>query len=85
MTAFGHRTFLTTELQGNAAIITLDRAPVNAVSQQMYVEIRDLFAQWNEVFPEATVAILQGAGPHFCAGNDLQEFLTLTPKTPPVE
>lgn len=78
MTAFGQHNFLTTEMQGDIAIITLDRAPVNAVSQEMYVEIRDLFAQWNEVFPEATVAILQGAGPHFCAGNDLQEFLTLT-------
>jgi enoyl-CoA hydratase len=80
MTALHHSRFLATELRGDAAIVTLERPPVNAVSQEMYVEIRNLFAEWDQIYPEVSVVILRGAGSHFCAGNDLQEFLTLTPQ-----
>jgi hypothetical protein len=36
--------FLQTERDDAIAIVTLDRPPVNAVNQEMYAEIRDLFA-----------------------------------------
>jgi enoyl-CoA hydratase len=62
---------------GAAAVVTLDRPPVNAVSQAMYAQIRDLFGRFDEVLPGVKAVVLTGAGPHFCAGNDLDEFLTL--------
>ena len=62
---------------GAAAVVTLDRPPVNAVSQAMYAQIRDLFGRFDEVLPGVKAVVLTGAGRHFCAGNDLDEFLTL--------
>jgi enoyl-CoA hydratase len=62
---------------GAVAVVTLDRPPVNAVSQAMYAEIRDLFGRLDEVLPGVKAVVLTGAGRHFCAGNDLDEFLTL--------
>ena len=59
------------------AVVTLDRPPVNAVSQAMYGEIRDLFARFDELLPGVKAVVLTGTGKHFCAGNDLDEFLTL--------
>jgi enoyl-CoA hydratase len=69
-----------TDSRGDVIIVTLNRPPVNAVNQAMYMELRDLFAQWSDHFPNSSVAILRGEGRHFCAGNDLDEFLTLTPQ-----
>jgi enoyl-CoA hydratase len=72
--------FLNLEVRGAIAEVTLDRPPVNAVNQAMYVEIRELFSNILDIAPGARVAILGGAGRHFCAGNDLEEFLELTPE-----
>jgi len=68
---------LPVERAGATAVVTLDRPPVNAVSQAMYAQIRDLFGRFDEVLPGVKAVVLTGAGPHFCAGNDLDEFLTL--------
>ncbi|HEY2717668.1 MAG TPA: enoyl-CoA hydratase-related protein [Solirubrobacterales bacterium] len=65
------------------AKVTLDRPPVNAVNQAMYGEIRELFSRADELFPDARAVILAGEGRHFCAGNDLDEFATLTPSNSP--
>jgi enoyl-CoA hydratase len=64
-------------LNGDTVVITMNRPPVNAVNQAMYTEIRDLFGRFDEHLPGAKAVILTGAGKHFCAGNDLDEFLTL--------
>jgi enoyl-CoA hydratase len=69
--------------QDDIAVVTMHRPPVNAVNQQMYGEIRELFGRASEVIPEANVIVLRGEGRHFCAGNDLEEFLTLTPLNSP--
>jgi enoyl-CoA hydratase len=53
---------------------------VNAVSQPMYLEIQGVFDRLVEEAPDARAVILTGAGPHFCAGNDLHDFETLTPE-----
>ncbi len=60
----------------------LDRPPVNAVNQAMYRELRALFADLEELARPADLraVVLAGRGPHFCAGNDLAEFRTLTPE-----
>jgi enoyl-CoA hydratase len=44
----------------------------------MYEEIRDLFGRFDELLPGVKAMVLTGAGTHFCGGNDLDEFLTLT-------
>jgi enoyl-CoA hydratase len=69
--------YLAVELVDSVAVITLDRPPVNAVSQQMYEDIRILFGRFDELVPTAKAVVLRGAGKHFCAGNDLEEFMTL--------
>jgi enoyl-CoA hydratase len=58
----------------------MNRPPVNAVSQPMYAEIKDLFSRIEEYAPDARAVVLVGAGKHFCGGNDLEEFKTLTPE-----
>lgn len=72
-------TYLSVRMDGNVAVVTLCRPPVNAVNQAMYTEIREFFSRTDELMPDASVVILAGEGRHFCAGNDLDEFVTLTP------
>jgi enoyl-CoA hydratase len=62
---------------GATVVVSLNRPPVNAVNQAMYAQIRDLFGRFDEVLPGVKAVVLTGAGRHFCAGNDLDEFLTL--------
>lgn len=59
------------------AIVTLARAPVNAVDLVMYREIRDQFADIDQIGPGVRAVVLTGAGKHFCAGNDLDDFGTM--------
>jgi enoyl-CoA hydratase len=71
--------FLRRDLQDGVLTVTLDRPPVNAVTQEMYVEINELFTNVTTLEPEARVIVLTGSGRHFCGGNDLDEFRTLSP------
>ncbi|MFC9555761.1 enoyl-CoA hydratase-related protein [Rhodococcus sp. NPDC056960] len=62
------------------ATVWLTRPPVNAVSQDMYREICALFANPFQIDASVKVIVLAGEGRHFCAGNDLGEFATLSPE-----
>jgi enoyl-CoA hydratase len=75
--------YLGVELVDGIAVVSMHRPPVNAVNQEMYGELRELFSRANEFVPEASAVVLRGDGPHFCAGNDLGEFLTLSPQNSP--
>lgn len=75
--------YLDIEDGGAIAVVALDRPPVNAVNQDMYREIRDLFSHIDEVLPAVRVVILRGEGRHFSAGNDLKDFAVLTPSNSP--
>jgi enoyl-CoA hydratase len=70
--------FLGIERKGDVAVVSMRRAPVNAVSQAMYAEIREVFSRFDELVPDVAVVILRGEGKHFSAGNDLNEFMSLT-------
>ncbi len=59
------------------AIVTMARPPVNAVDLVMYREIHDLFADIDQIGPGVRAVVLTGAGKHFCAGNDLDDFATM--------
>jgi enoyl-CoA hydratase len=71
---------LRTEVGECVAVVWLARSPVNSVSQQMYREIQRLFSEPERYLPGAKAIVLAGEGKHFCAGNDLHEFGTLSPE-----
>ncbi len=62
------------------ATVTMKRPPANAVDRDMYIEIAKLFGDPDRVGEGVRAIVLNGAGPHFCAGNDLDEFATMTPE-----
>jgi enoyl-CoA hydratase len=79
----GHFEFLDVERRGSVAVVTMQRPPVNAVNQAMYREVRELFSRTDELLSGVAVVILRGEGKHFSAGNDLNEFLTLSRENSP--
>lgn len=58
----------------------MNRPPVNAVDQDMYREIERLFSNPDSLGNGLKAIVLAGEGPHFCGGNDLGEFATMTPE-----
>lgn len=67
------------EVQDDIGVVTMHRPPVNAVDQPMYLELQAAFGDVDACLPGARVVVLTGAGRHFCGGNDLHEFATMTP------
>jgi enoyl-CoA hydratase len=57
------------------ARVTLDRPPVNAADARLLTELHDAFDSLRSAPVDAVV--LTGAGPVFCAGNDLHEFAAM--------
>jgi enoyl-CoA hydratase/carnithine racemase len=73
--------YLRTDLDADGILtVKLDRAPANAVDRDMYIEIADLFNHVDRVGEGVRVIVFGGVGKHFCAGNDLGEFATMTPE-----
>ncbi|MGJ7531394.1 enoyl-CoA hydratase-related protein [Variovorax sp. GB1P17] len=78
MTDFKH---LSVENRGDGVVaVSLARAPANAVHRDMYIEIRQLFGNVDQLGDDVRAIVLGGQGKHFCAGNDLDEFATMTPE-----
>ena len=74
---------LNLEKRDGVAIVTLDRPPVNALTLALYSEIADLFEKLGKEL-DVHCAIFTGAGNRaFCAGLDLNEFLSATPEQDP--
>lgn len=71
------------DCEDGVATVTLARGPVNAFDRDMYIEVADLFRNPRRIEPLARAIVLRGAGKHFCAGNDLDEFATMTPENGP--
>ncbi len=66
---------------GRIATVTIDRPPVNSLSFSAYESVRRTFAELG-ADGSVSVIILTGAGTRaFCAGHDVNEFVTLTPET----
>ncbi len=61
------------------AVVRMNRPPANAVDQDMYKELADCFAHPDQLGDDVRAIVLAAEGPHFCAGNDLDEFATMTP------
>lgn len=60
------------------ATVLLNRPPANAVDRDMYMEIADLFSAPDRM-GDVKAIVLGAEGRFFCAGNDLDEFATMTP------
>jgi enoyl-CoA hydratase/carnithine racemase len=59
------------EIKDHIATVTMDRPPVNAMSQSLVEGLAAAFDSFDDL-PEVRVAILTGAGKCFCAGADLK-------------
>jgi enoyl-CoA hydratase/carnithine racemase len=71
----------TTHLSENGVVlITMNRPPANAVHRDMYIEMAALFRDPDVLGANVRAIVLAGAGKHFCAGNDLEEFASMTPE-----
>ena len=75
--------FLRWSVEDRVATVWLDRPPVNAVNQAMYRELRELFGDVSQMGEDVRAIVLAARGRHFCAGNDLNEFRTLSPENSP--
>ena len=53
--------FLGVSVLERVATVTMNRPPVNAVSQPMYTQIRDLFGDFDNLLPDVSVVILTSA------------------------
>jgi enoyl-CoA hydratase len=72
--------YLKVDLQSDGlAQVALNRPPANAVDRNMYIELAELFGHIDRIGDNVRAVVLRGMGPHFCAGNDLEEFGTMTP------
>jgi enoyl-CoA hydratase len=71
--------FLTLDVDATGvATVRLNRPPANAIDQDMYIELADFFSDPDRVGDNIRAIVLAGAGRHFCAGNDLDEFASMT-------
>ena len=60
-------------ITARVATVTLDRPPVNALSEQMYREIGDTFRQLGSN-PDVSAVVVTSSNPRvFCAGADIRE------------
>lgn len=64
------------------AVVTLDRPPVNAIDQALYRDIKTVFEDLGKD-DSLRCIVLRSEGKHFCGGNDLEAFKTLTPENSP--
>jgi len=67
------------KLESGVVHVAMNRGAVNAVDREMYIEIADFFSKIDATEFLAGAIILSGSGRHFCGGNDLNEFATMTP------
>jgi len=66
--------YVLSEVRDEVAVVTLNRPEKrNAVSLAMWRQLAETFHSLAKQ-PDARVAILVGAGDHFCAGADISEF-----------
>lgn len=75
--------FLRWSADGKIGTVLLARPPVNAVTQEMYEEIKVFFGATEKYLPGVRAIVLAGEGEHFCAGNDLAGLDRLTPENAP--
>lgn len=69
--------YITLEVKDNIGIVTLNHPPINALTIDIYNDIKAAFRSIN-YRDDVRVAILRAEGKHFAAGNDLEVVKNLT-------
>lgn len=64
---------ITVDVEDHIAIVTFDRAPINAMVKETYLEFQQTFEKLGEM-EGVRVAVLRAGGRFFCPGNDVSEF-----------
>lgn len=78
MTAYKNLDF--SDRGDGVVVVAMNRSPANAVDRAMYIEIADFFRNPDQLDYDVRAIVLRGEGRHFCAGNDLDEFASMTPE-----
>jgi enoyl-CoA hydratase len=71
--------FVRLERQGNVAVVTLNRPPVNALNLHLLMELGEVaqeLAQWDDL----RAVVLTGTGKFFVAGADISQMKDYTPQ-----
>ncbi|MBM4763775.1 hypothetical protein GNT69_16055 [Bacillus sp. B15-48] len=75
------KVFVELKIENNTAIITIDNPPVNALSNQIVLELEQAI-EAVEQNTELQSLIITGAGTKaFVGGADIKQFLTMTPES----
>jgi enoyl-CoA hydratase len=75
----GKAEFVQVDREGSIAIVTMNRAPVNAVTRQFYQEIIDTFDGLGADKSVFAAILCSGVEKAWCAGNDVNDFAGMTP------
>lgn len=76
--AIAPRSFLYEVQDGGVAVLTLNRPQrLNALTFEVYAELRDTFAAFNDE-KEVRAVVLTGAGRGFCSGGDVEDIIGAT-------
>lgn len=65
--------YLSLEIKENVGVITIDNPPVNALNEQAYTEVAEMFEYVNQI-DEIWVCIFQAAGKTYPVGLDVHTF-----------
>ena len=72
--------YLTLDKKGHIAVVTMRRAPVNAVNHQFYREIIEMFDNIGTDKDIRVAALCSEFEKYWCAGNDVNDFVGMTPE-----
>lgn len=68
--------FLHAQIEGKIAVITINRPPANALSQELLLELDEMLTEFS-TNDDVRVIVIRGEGKFFCAGADIREFTTI--------
>ena len=71
--------FVKIEINDNIAVVTLDRPPVNAMNEQMKIELAEFFESLNDRI-DVYAVVLRAEGRGFSGGQDLEEMRSPDPE-----
>ena len=69
--------FVKIDVENKIAHVTLDRAPANALTDEMYWDIAHAMQELGER-KDVAVIVLRATGKIFCGGNDISAFSTVS-------
>ena len=69
--------YVSLNIEDHIGIVSINKPPANNYNIQLYQEVMDTFQAIN-ANKDVWVVVLRAEGKHFCAGNDVKDFINLT-------